>query len=192
MSACLSALAVFFALGSHLVSLHHNGLHVNHASVIGSPHPHHRDCVPDPPRSRDLHLQHRLGLRFHYCCVDEVWYIPHCKHWVLVPAVSPSGFHCRHPAHLHLVGSQVSSLAHRPGREEEARAILVKYHCNGDENGPLVDFEFNEICAAIQAEKDNAKSSSLKELFTTRPNFRRLRVYMALAIEGQWSGFSVI
>lgn len=78
------------------------------------------------------------------------------------------------------------------GREEEARAILVKYHCNGDENGPLVNFEFNEICAAIQAEKDNAKSSSLKELFTTRPNFRRLRVYMALAIEGQWSGSSVI
>lgn len=78
------------------------------------------------------------------------------------------------------------------GREEEARAFLANYHCNGDFNDPLVDFEFAEIKEAIRAEKEAAESSSWKEVFTTLPNLRRMRIYVALAIAGQWSGSGVI
>lgn len=78
------------------------------------------------------------------------------------------------------------------GRDEEARNILAKYHCNGNFDDPLLAFEFEEIKEAIRVEKENAQSSSMKELFTTKPNLRRLRVYLALAIAGQWSGSGII
>ncbi|KAI1787461.1 general substrate transporter [Ganoderma leucocontextum] len=42
------------------------------------------------------------------------------------------------------------------GREEEALRILAYYHANGDRNDPLVEYEFEEIRAAIQFDKEIA------------------------------------
>lgn len=78
------------------------------------------------------------------------------------------------------------------GHEEEARAVLTNYHCGGDFNDPLVEFEFAEIKEAIRDEKANAKTSSIKEHFTSAANWRRFSCYFALAIAGQWSGSGVI
>jgi hypothetical protein len=42
------------------------------------------------------------------------------------------------------------------GRTEEARAWLVEYHGNSDENDPLVKLEWEELTAALASEKDVA------------------------------------
>lgn len=39
------------------------------------------------------------------------------------------------------------------GRTAEARAIFTKYHSNGDDHAPLVDYEMSEITSHIEAEK---------------------------------------
>jgi hypothetical protein len=37
-------------------------------------------------------------------------------------------------------------------QSEKARATLVKYHANGNETSPLVDFEMSEITESIELE----------------------------------------
>lgn len=78
------------------------------------------------------------------------------------------------------------------GREVEARRILGYYHGNGDENHPLVDFEFNEIKAAIDLDKQVAANVGYRSLFSTKGNLKRLRIIVALAFFSQWSGNGLI
>jgi hypothetical protein len=61
------------------------------------------------------------------------------------------------------------------GRDDAAIAFLVKHHCNGDADDPLVAFEYNEIKTAIALEKEAKDSSSWKSLFAT-PGNRRVSV----------------
>ncbi|KAK9453603.1 general substrate transporter [Dipodascopsis uninucleata] len=72
----------------------------------------------------------------------------------------------------------------------EARKILVKYHADGDERSPLVDFEMAEIIAAIQFEKSQ-KTVSYAAFFK-KPNSRRLLITVAVPFMQQMSGNGLV
>ncbi|KAG9008361.1 hypothetical protein FRB94_013408 [Tulasnella sp. JGI-2019a] len=69
------------------------------------------------------------------------------------------------------------------GRDHEAKAVLGKYHGNGDIHHPLVEYEYNEIREAIAMENE-VGDISWSTLLGSPGNRRRLRVIIAL-------GFSV-
>lgn len=77
------------------------------------------------------------------------------------------------------------------GRNEEALAVLAKYHGEGDENDALVRFEYAEIQSALNAEHSAAEFtlfSFLRELVTGPGNRRRLFIMVWAAISSQMSG----
>jgi len=76
------------------------------------------------------------------------------------------------------------------GREAQALKTLAYYHSNGNEQDPLVEFEFREIKAAIDFER----SSKMRwiSLFTTPGNRKRMRIIIALAVFSQWSGNGLV
>ncbi|KAF8591257.1 general substrate transporter [Ramaria rubella] len=78
------------------------------------------------------------------------------------------------------------------GREEEARRVLGYYHGNGNEQDPLVEFEFHEIKTAIELDKTVAANVGYRSLFATPGNRKRMRIIIALAFFSQWSGNGLI
>ncbi|VUC28437.1 unnamed protein product [Clonostachys rosea] len=76
-------------------------------------------------------------------------------------------------------------------RTEEALKILADEHANGDANDELVRFEYEEICQALQAEKDN-KNSKYSDLVKTPGNRRRLLVLVAMGTGSNWVGNVII
>jgi MFS family permease len=76
-------------------------------------------------------------------------------------------------------------------REEEAHAILMRYHAGGCRSS-LVDAEFQEICATIRAEQDAHKGASYLEMFRTQGNRHRLIISLSLGFFAQWVGNGVI
>ncbi|KAF8162590.1 general substrate transporter [Crassisporium funariophilum] len=74
------------------------------------------------------------------------------------------------------------------GREPEALATLAYYHANGNQNDPLVQYEFEEIKAALTFDREVAANVGWKSLFKTPGNRRRMRIIIALAFFSQWSG----
>lgn len=50
------------------------------------------------------------------------------------------------------------------GQNEKARAMMVKYHANGDEADELVEWEYREIVTALQQEDLMPKSSWVNDL----------------------------
>ncbi|KAJ3200413.1 hypothetical protein HDU82_008939 [Entophlyctis luteolus] len=84
------------------------------------------------------------------------------------------------------------------GRESEALVILARYHADGDDKAPLVEFEFNEMCASIRADvaaKASYKSpyvQSYVNLVNRRSSFYRTALAVVMAFFGQWSGNAVI
>ena len=77
------------------------------------------------------------------------------------------------------------------GRDAEALRILAYYHANGNAEDPLVQFEFQEIKAAIAAEQLQKQTGWLT-LFRTPGNRRRLRIIVAIAFFSQWSGNGLV
>ncbi|QRV80018.1 Sugar (and other) transporter [Ceratobasidium sp. AG-Ba] len=77
------------------------------------------------------------------------------------------------------------------GRDEAARRVLVKWHAGGNEDDPLVAFEFNEIKEALGQEAQTKKVSWV-DLFRTPGNRRRMRIIVAIAVFSQWSGNGLI
>ncbi|KAF4184472.1 hypothetical protein CNMCM8694_000939 [Aspergillus lentulus] len=77
------------------------------------------------------------------------------------------------------------------GREEEAHAILTRYHAGGRRSS-LVDAEFEEIRATIRAEQDAHKGASYVEMFRTPGNRHRLIISLSLGFFAQWVGNGVI
>lgn len=73
------------------------------------------------------------------------------------------------------------------GKEEKALEILAYYHADGNRDDPLVRYEFDEICAAIEFDRTVAHNVGWKSLFTTPGNRRRMRIIIALAFFSQWS-----
>jgi sugar porter (SP) family MFS transporter len=78
------------------------------------------------------------------------------------------------------------------GKDEQAIEVLAKYHANGNEHDPLVQYEYNEIKEALTLEKEISKSTSYVTLLATPGNRRRLRVIVGLGLFSQWSGNGLV
>ncbi|KAF8503220.1 hexose transporter [Hysterangium stoloniferum] len=74
------------------------------------------------------------------------------------------------------------------GRGAEALTCLAYYHARGDEQDPLVQYEFREIKTAIKLDG----SVGWRGLTATRGNRRRIMVIVALAFFSQWSGNGLV
>ena len=77
------------------------------------------------------------------------------------------------------------------GKDDAALRVITKYHCNGDSEDPLIAYEYNEIRAALEMEREQ-KSVSWRSLLATPGNRRRMRVIVALGFFSQWSGNGLV
>ncbi|KAI1047346.1 hypothetical protein LB505_012769 [Fusarium chuoi] len=77
-------------------------------------------------------------------------------------------------------------------RQDEALHILSKYHANGNENHPTVQFEYREIRDTIKAEQLANNSSRYIDFLKTKGNRYRLLVLFSLGLFSQWSGNGVV
>ncbi|EJC97789.1 hexose transporter [Fomitiporia mediterranea MF3/22] len=78
------------------------------------------------------------------------------------------------------------------GRETQALKTLAYYHADGNELDPLVQYEFEEIRAAIGFERTVTKNVGYSSLFRKRGNLKRLRIIVAIAVFSQWSGNGLV
>ena len=78
------------------------------------------------------------------------------------------------------------------GRNEQALKTLAYYHADGDEDNSLVKYEFEEIKAAIEFDRQVAENVGWKSFFVTAGNRKRLRIIIALAFFSQWSGNGLV
>ena len=76
-------------------------------------------------------------------------------------------------------------------RSEEALDILAREHANGDREDELVQYQYNEICRALQMEKENQKSKYM-DFFKTAGNRRRLLVLVTMGTGSNWVGNGII
>ncbi|RHZ56164.1 uncharacterized protein CDV56_107532 [Aspergillus thermomutatus] len=76
------------------------------------------------------------------------------------------------------------------GRDDEAYAILTRYHAVGRRSS-VVDAEFQEIRATI-LEQDVHKGASYADMFQTPGNRHRLMISLSLGFFAQWVGNGVI
>lgn len=77
------------------------------------------------------------------------------------------------------------------GRNDQALAILAKYHANGLEEDALVQWEYTEICTALIREREMKKTSYL-DFFRSKGNRKRLFVLCTLSVATNWSGNGII
>ena len=73
-------------------------------------------------------------------------------------------------------------------RDAQALKTLAYYHADGNEQDPLVEFEFEEIRTAIQLDRELADNVGWLSLIRTPGNRRRLRIIVAIAFFSQWAG----
>lgn len=78
------------------------------------------------------------------------------------------------------------------GREAEGLRTLAYYHADGDENDALVQYEFQEIKAAIELDRESAKNIGWKSLVTSAGNRKRIVIIAAIAFFSQWSGNGLV
>ncbi|KAH7925088.1 hexose transporter [Leucogyrophana mollusca] len=78
------------------------------------------------------------------------------------------------------------------GRDAEALKTLAYYHADGNEQDPLVQYEFQEIKAAIEFDRTVASNVGWKALIATPGNRKRMRIIVALAFFSQWSGNGLV
>ena len=96
------------------------------------------------------------------------------------------------------------------GKNAQALRILAYYHADGNEDDALVQYEFQEIKAAIEMDRTGANilfTSSLfpltiffevsantgwKSLIATAGNRKRMILIVAIAFFSQWSGNSLV
>jgi sugar porter (SP) family MFS transporter len=77
-------------------------------------------------------------------------------------------------------------------RNEEALAMLAKYHANGNVNNATVQFEYAEIKETLRLEFQYQKSSSYLDFFKTKGNRYRLMLLASLGLFSQWSGNGLV
>lgn len=77
------------------------------------------------------------------------------------------------------------------GRDDEALAILTKYHGNGVQDD-FVSFEYNEIRETLRMEKEAAQGSGWMELVRTPGNRKRCILIILTAIFSQCSGNGLV
>ncbi|KAI0942190.1 hypothetical protein AcW1_009507 [Taiwanofungus camphoratus] len=78
------------------------------------------------------------------------------------------------------------------GRGAQALKVLAYYHADGDELDPLVQYEFQEIRAALQLDRESSKNVGWKSLFSTPGNRKRMLLIIAIAWFSQWSGNGLV
>lgn len=79
------------------------------------------------------------------------------------------------------------------GRHEEARAIIIEYHANGDASHPLVNLETSEIEEALKSQSLTSVRQffDIRVLFNTANRRYRLMCCVAMAWFGQFSGNNI-
>ncbi|RDW86084.1 sugar porter family MFS transporter [Aspergillus mulundensis] len=77
------------------------------------------------------------------------------------------------------------------GKLDKARAVLTKYHGNGDENDAFVRWEFAEIRETLRMEQE-AASTGWTELIRTKGNRKRCLLIILTAIFSQCSGNGLV
>ena len=78
------------------------------------------------------------------------------------------------------------------GRDTDALRLLAYYHADGDEQDPLIRYEYEEIKTAIDIDRTVAASVGWKSLIKTPGNRKRLTIVVAIAWFSQWSGGGLI
>ncbi|EGO26001.1 hypothetical protein SERLADRAFT_355924 [Serpula lacrymans var. lacrymans S7.9] len=78
------------------------------------------------------------------------------------------------------------------GKEDKALQTLAYYHANGNEKDPLVEYEFEEIKAAIRFDREVAANVGWMSLIKNPGNRKRMRIIIALAVFSQWSGNGLV
>ncbi|KZT08225.1 general substrate transporter [Laetiporus sulphureus 93-53] len=78
------------------------------------------------------------------------------------------------------------------GKEAEGLKILAYYHADGNDQDPLVQFEFEEIRAAIAFDRQVNKKVGWKALFATPGNRRRMTIAIAIGWFSQWTGNGLV
>ncbi|TDL25203.1 hexose transporter [Rickenella mellea] len=78
------------------------------------------------------------------------------------------------------------------GREAQALETLAYYHADGNDQDPLVQYEFEEIKAAIDFDRTVAANVGWKSFLTKSGNRKRMRIIIAIAFFSQWSGNGLV
>ncbi|KAF5560916.1 hexose transporter [Fusarium phyllophilum] len=74
--------------------------------------------------------------------------------------------------------------------DEEAKALLIKWHANGNEDDELVKREFIQMRNVIEAEVSN--ETGWKDLLTSPGNRKRVFILVCLGCFSQWSGNGLV
>ena len=77
-------------------------------------------------------------------------------------------------------------------REVEALQVLAYYHADGNEQDPLVQYEYEEIKTAIDLDRAAATSVGWMSFVKTSSNRKRLIIIVALGWFSQWSGNGLV
>ena len=120
------------------------------------------------------------------------YYIPGSSNWQwrlpLIFQVLP----CIFQATLPFLGPESPRWLMQRGRNEEAFAILVKYHGGGDDKDPMVLYEYEEMLRIVEEDRINKQTWGYPALFNTPGMRRRTFTMMTLAMCGQMSGNGLI
>lgn len=76
------------------------------------------------------------------------------------------------------------------GRHDEAQALFVKYHANGNPADALVAVEMEEVAAALA--QDVQMTSGWSSLIETKANRRRVFICIMIPVAVLWNGQGVI
>lgn len=77
------------------------------------------------------------------------------------------------------------------GRNEEARAILAKYHAEGNTDAPLVDFQYQEMVSSITTDGSDKRFWDYSGLFKNHNSRYRFLMVFIVAFCGQMSGSAI-
>lgn len=110
----------------------------------------------------------------------------------------PSNWGWRIPSLLQVIPSllQITFISFLPesprwliskGRGDEAMAVLVKYHAEGDETSEFAKAEYIQIEQTLELEKETSQGG-WTELLKTSGMRRRVLVGAFLGLATQWSG----
>ena len=79
----------------------------------------------------------------------------------------------------------------RQGRRDAAKAILSKYHANGNDEDQLVACEISRMVASTETEL-RSNATGWIALFSTPGNRKRLMLSVVIAVATQWVGNGII
>jgi MFS family permease len=95
-------------------------------------------------------------------CMTFIWFVPESPRWLI-----------------------------SRDRSDEALAILIKYHAEGNPDDPFVQAEYRQIRETITLEVE-ANRHKWAELFRTKGNRRRMLIAGCVGLFSQWSGNGLV